>query len=262
MKTVTVKAQFSYPDGKPVKGVVVEVKLSHADVGADGVYQAVIARHFAGNDAGLVEMDLWPNELGSTSSRYKFKALSTVDGRALLSVEGAIPDSDCWLHEVVDLPDYPGRSYGELAIEAAIASVAPVLAARDQVKRLSAALPMREIELVPEALAVGRQVLANQDAMALAHEGAVRSEDNAHGYAQVSLVGAANSQRWSRLAANESKAALDYAADAAAAVDEVRNSALLPMMAMAGSMFVTQAMLLRQDQGCNDPCGYKRCGGC
>ncbi len=116
--TVAVTIQCNAPDGTPISGAIVSARLSGADI-YDGY---ILPEEVSGtaDENGLLVLDLWPNELGSTESYYKVAITNPDDGR-VVKVDATIPNSDCQLHLVANLPPYPGKEDGQLALDTYVA---------------------------------------------------------------------------------------------------------------------------------------------
>ena len=124
--TVNVTTHVDGPDGNPLVGANVFFKLNNAEVDAGLGY--IVANSVSGvtDASGDVVLAVWPNELGATASMYKV-TISHSSSRAVTSVLATIPNSACNLWDVANLPAYPGKSDGQLAVDAAAVSAAAAL---------------------------------------------------------------------------------------------------------------------------------------
>jgi hypothetical protein len=114
--------------GNPAAGARIVVKLDRTDVDTTSGYvfpEQIVATADADGTAVLA---LWPNELGATSSRYKVEITNPDTGK-IEHLTATIPNAACYLHQVANLPSYPGKSEGQLAIDGAVAAIAPAQAA-------------------------------------------------------------------------------------------------------------------------------------
>ena len=119
MTTVKVTVTLLEQDSSPIVGAMIKAKLQHTDI--DGGYIAGGAPQTFTSDAnGQAVMPLWPNALGATESRYHVTAHHPTTGRKILDVLATIPNNDCNLADVAELPPYPGKPEG--AIQAANAA--------------------------------------------------------------------------------------------------------------------------------------------
>ncbi len=248
MGLVKVTARFSYQHGWPAK-VRLSVKLTHPDVDSDGFY-APCEQIFESAANGHVVMDLWPNARGSTGSKYRFKVTDAEHGAKLLDIEGLVPDMDCYLSDIADMPLPASKPIGQLAVDSARLAAAEATSERDSITRLIDDFPVSEVRLVPEALDVGREVIRLSSVIqgqgekvegyhseVARQEGEIRRMlSDSHGYMERS-----------ESAADSVKGYIDQAK---AAVDGVRNAAIAPMVVMACSMMDVQALMLKNDNDC------------
>ncbi|BDQ35930.1 hypothetical protein SYK_02900 [Pseudodesulfovibrio nedwellii] len=105
--TVNVTVQVNDSAGDPVSDAHVVAKLKTAEK-----YNGfVIPTYVEGEtDAtGSVVLAMFPNELGTEGSEYRVKIISPITGKSLISYV-TIPNADCNLADVADLPPYDKRS--------------------------------------------------------------------------------------------------------------------------------------------------------
>jgi hypothetical protein len=97
--------------GDPCVGVTVRARLNRDDT-YQGSTVAATLNHSVTNSSGVVTFDLFPNHpqtgLGKTGSTYKFWA--SLGGGETFHATAQIPDADCNLTDVQDLPTVPGVS--------------------------------------------------------------------------------------------------------------------------------------------------------
>lgn len=127
---VNVAVTVADQNGDPVSDGRVTALLSHTDIDSGAGYIFPERVEGTTDENGQVTLGLWPNELGSTASVYQFM-IENPDTGMTQSVIATIPNSNCHLHLVADLPAYPGKTDGQLMIDEAIAAVAPAVAAKD-----------------------------------------------------------------------------------------------------------------------------------
>lgn len=128
--TVNVLVKAFDQQNNPVSGAAIVASLSHADI--DPTYGYVLPEDLTATTDinGQATFALWPNQLGSTASYYVFK-ITNPDTEKMVRIEATIPNANCELHLVANLPPYPGKLDGQLAIDAAVAAVIPAVAAKD-----------------------------------------------------------------------------------------------------------------------------------
>lgn len=149
-------------DGAPVLGAEVLAKLDRAEV-YNGYVVPASTVAFTNAD-GVCSLALWPNALGATESSYLIR-IQTPVGKTI-KLTATVPNvSTANLHEIANLPAYDGKSDGQLAIEAAIAAVAPAVAAKNE------AVAAADI-----AVAKSQEIIVSADAAANA---ALSAENNA-----------------------------------------------------------------------------------
>lgn len=248
MGLVKVTARFSYQHGWPAK-VRLSVKLTHPDVDSEGFY-APREQIFESAANGHVVMELWPNARGSTGSKYRFKVTEAEHGAKLLDVEGLVPDMDCHLSDIADIPLPPSKPVGQLAVDSARLAAAEATRARDAINQVVDDFPVDEVSLVPEALEVGREVIRlssviqrQGDSVADYHSQVERQASEVRGMLSTSQ----GYLKGSEAAADSVKG---YIGQAMGAVEGVRNAAIAPMVVMACSMMEVQAVMLKNDNDC------------
>lgn len=121
LPTVNVRCLVHDQSGAPVSGARVTAQLTALEVNAGYVTPAV-TRAFTDNN-GVATLPLWPNELGATATRYQFKIYNPVS-KQLVALYATVPNSDCDLHVIADLPPYAGKSESQVALDAALAAAA------------------------------------------------------------------------------------------------------------------------------------------
>lgn len=110
--------------GDPVTGAVISAKLNQFEVYEGYVVPQTIEATTDTN--GEATLNLWPNQLGSTSSMYEVK-ISSPNGKRL-RVNAIVPNvSNTELHLIAELPPYDGKTDGQLILDAAIAAGATAI---------------------------------------------------------------------------------------------------------------------------------------
>lgn len=112
--TVTVTIQCDTPDGNPIASASIKAQLNVVEIDEGYILTEVVEGTADAN--GTLEMDLWPNALGDTSSYYTFSIINPEDGD-VQKIEAVIPNYNCNLHDVATLPAYPGKPDGQNAVD-------------------------------------------------------------------------------------------------------------------------------------------------
>lgn len=127
LTTVNVTVVAYDQNGHTIPSARVTAKLSGPDVSSQGHILPEELKAVT-NANGVAVLALWPNELGSTQTYYDISITNPDTGKKQ-KLTATIPNAHCNLREVADLPPYDGKTDGQLAIDAAIAAVAPAQAA-------------------------------------------------------------------------------------------------------------------------------------
>jgi hypothetical protein len=116
MTTVTLRGFFRDQEAQPLVGAVVNIDLDRTDI--DQSYIAPSHYCIKTDEDGRFEVDLWPNALGVTESRYKIKVVDR-KGRTVLNTFFTLPDTvpEVDLKDVAIIPPFPGKSDFEVALE-------------------------------------------------------------------------------------------------------------------------------------------------
>lgn len=117
--TTPVYAIFLDSTNNPIVDALVTVQLNRTDI-EDGGIVVPAYQEFRTDATGRVDMNLWPNERGATSSAYVVRAWKK-DGTRILQVETVVPETalEQNLTDISTLPNYPGKGDGALAVESA-----------------------------------------------------------------------------------------------------------------------------------------------
>ena len=101
--TVPVTVRLFDQDGNPVAGATVTAKLTTTE--RYGGY--VVPKEYRGEtDAnGVAVVNVFPNELGTEGSEYRFKILDMATGKTV-SVYATVPNAPCELHQISELEPY------------------------------------------------------------------------------------------------------------------------------------------------------------
>lgn len=127
--TINVTIRAIDQNGQPLAHAPISARLTNLEVTQNLGYVVQESNAVIADANGVAVMALWPNALGSTESSYKF-TIRNPNNWQIETIIATLPNNDCELHNVADLPAYPGKTDGQLAIEEAIAAVAPALAAK------------------------------------------------------------------------------------------------------------------------------------
>ena len=108
--TVNVLISVNEQDGSPASGAQVIAKL----MTTERYNGFVVPDEYSGvtDDAGNCTVVLFPNELGTEGSEYKFKIIHR-NGKTI-NVFASIPNYDCSLHQVSELDRYELRGAGQI----------------------------------------------------------------------------------------------------------------------------------------------------
>jgi hypothetical protein len=145
--------------GNPVAAAKIVVKLDRTDVDTASGYvfpEQIVA---TADTDGTAVLALWPNELGATSSSYKVEITNPDTGK-IEHLTATIPNADCYLHQVANLPSYPGKSDGQLAVDAATSAIAPALAAKADAEAAAATATTKAGEASTAAASAAASVAA------------------------------------------------------------------------------------------------------
>jgi hypothetical protein len=114
-------------DGDPEIGASVKAKL----MTPERYNGYIVPEEYTGqtDETGCCTIALFPNELGTEGSEYRFKMMPR-NGKAI-TVYASIPNKNCFLEEICDLEPYPVRGAGAIITsEVLAASKAACAAAR------------------------------------------------------------------------------------------------------------------------------------
>lgn len=127
--TINVTIRAIDQNGQPLAYAPISARLTNLEVTENLGYVIQESNAVVADANGVAVMALWPNALGSTESSYKF-TIRNPNNWQTETIIATLPNNDCELHNVADLPAYPGKTDGQLAVEEAIAAVAPALEAK------------------------------------------------------------------------------------------------------------------------------------
>lgn len=125
--TVNVLVSVYEQDGSPAAGAQVIAKL----MTAERYNGFIVPDEYSGitDNNGNCTVSLFPNELGTEGSEYKFKIIHR-NGKTV-NLFATIPNADCNLHQVVELDRYELRSAGQIVTSEIIGYVNDAYIARD-----------------------------------------------------------------------------------------------------------------------------------
>jgi len=267
--TVNVTVNVFDQSGAPVAGELLTVTLDRPAPTAIG-YVTPRVQTFTADTNGIAIMPLWPNELGTIASSYRVKAKHPTTGKTLFDVTATVPNANSQLSLVANQPVYPGKSQGQLALDAAVAAVAPAVAS-------AAAAANSETNAATSATnAAASQTAAGTSATNAATSetnaagsatGAATSATNASGSATAAATSATNSAGSATAAAASQTAAATSAtnaatsasaastSEAAAAASEtntlaywnnINTQVAIPLTQMATALIATQTIVVQQ----------------
>lgn len=124
---VMVTVRLHDQDGDPEIGASVKAKL----MTPERYNGYIVPEEYTGqtDETGCCTIALFPNELGTEGSEYRFKMMPR-NGKAI-TVYASIPNKNCFLEEICDLEPYPVRGAGAIITsEVLAASKAACAAAR------------------------------------------------------------------------------------------------------------------------------------
>jgi hypothetical protein len=105
LPSCAVSCLFHSPDGEPKAGLQVEARLDRPDAAISAGF-VVPERVFAETDpAGCAVLRLWPNELGTLMSSYRFR-INDPRGGTSMTMTAVVPNTESAnLHEILtELP--------------------------------------------------------------------------------------------------------------------------------------------------------------
>ena len=175
--TVNVTAKFSDPEGRPLRGAIVSMRLTTTERYQGYVVPSEVRA--VTNVSGQAELSVWPNELGTERSEYlvtvTFPDNCMVPGGTPGKVSprsirayAVVPNADCLLHDIMELPPYELRGVGQI-ITSEVAAYADAASHHADEARSA----------VDEAKAVETRLLAAADAAEGAKDAAVQAQKSA-----------------------------------------------------------------------------------
>jgi hypothetical protein len=178
----------SDPDGLPISGAQISAKLSFADIdSADGYILPKTVSEIA-DSQGKAILHLWPNALGATESYYEIKITNPSTGKSV-KVQATVPNGNCTLQEIANLPPFPGKTDGQIAVDRAVqASIEAQEQAAQAAQSATAAADSAQFAAdtlattyaqVSTATSAAAIALASKDAAATSESNAATSEANA-----------------------------------------------------------------------------------
>ncbi|WP_302456772.1 pyocin knob domain-containing protein [Bilophila wadsworthia] len=216
--TVNVTVAVHGQDGTPVRDALVFARLTTVER-----YNGyVVAGEYEGrtDERGRAVVAVFPNELGSEGSEYRFKIVTSA-GRTF-SVYATVPNSDCNLHQICELEPSERRGAGQVVSTEMAGYVTQAETARDKsqeaANRAQAAAVQVDVS-AQTATAAASQALSNANAAKRAAEEATglvqRTETAVVGF-ESEVIGRveAETQRLGGLASTAVSTAKDQAVTA------------------------------------------------
>lgn len=155
--TVAVSVILYGQDGSPIQGVEIEAKLETLEK-FNGFVVPELVEAVAGAD-GVAVLNLFPNELGSESSEYRFR-ISYPSGRTD-TVYAVVPNVDCELHNITELDHFEYRSIGAVITK----QIADNVEAAQETKAIAEQSAATSVAARDETLQAKADVLAAQEAV-------------------------------------------------------------------------------------------------
>lgn len=257
--TVNVTCRIYDSADAPVQGASITAQLTGIEIYSGYVLPTVVEG--VTDATGSLVLALFPNQLGATQSSYIVN-ISYPSFSQTLTV--TVPNADCFLHQVANLPPYIGKTDGQLAIDAAVAAVAPAQAAASAASTSATAAASSASAAAGSATTASNAAAtataqaatattkaseaatsatssANSAAAALASaNAAATSETNAAGSATTATAQAATATTQATNASNSAGAAATSATEAAASASTYASNALQ----IATAMIQTQTMFV------------------
>lgn len=220
--TVNVLVTVHEQDGSPAVGAQVIAKL----MTTERYNGFVVPDEYSGvtNSDGNCTIALFPNELGTEGSEYKFKIIHR-NGKTI-NVFASIPNYDCSLHQVSELDRYELRGAGNIIVSEVLGYANDAIMARDNAR--AAELSAVNYSLVAQGHKVDAEVAANTATTKAseANTSAVNAQAS-EAAAAASQTGAATSAANANTAKVAAEAARDLAnshkADAQTARDKAQS---------------------------------------
>lgn len=157
--TVAVSIILHEQDGSPIEGAEIEAKLETLEK-YQGFVVPDLVEGIVTDATGTAVLNLFPNELGSESSEYRFK-ISHPSGRTD-TIYAVVPNFDCELHNITELDHFEYRSIGAVITKQIADDVADAKITK-AVAEESAAI---SVEARDETLLARTDVLAAQQVVA------------------------------------------------------------------------------------------------
>lgn len=234
---VKVTARFSDPEGRPLRGAIVSMRLTTTERYQGYVVPSEVR---AVTDAGgCAVLEVWPNELGTERSEYlvtvtfpeNCMAPGGTPGRVSprsIRAYAVVPNADCLLHDIMELPPYEQRGAGQI-IPSEVAAYADAASHHADEARSA----------VDEAKAVETRLLAAADSAEAAKNAAVQAERSAESAAEqaartVDGFEAEVCAERDRLVKEIGDAAIQRKAEALACISQAESSSLEAIELRAG----------------------------
>ena len=198
LPTVNVIARIRDQQGKPIQHAVVTMKLTTVERHAG----YVVPREVRGETDinGKAVLSVWPNALGSESSEYSVTirypdsaSVSSCDvrhrdsGRTIKALV-TVPNTDCDLHDIMELPIYEPRGSGQVITEEVAGYASQAASAKDAAQSVLQASKAVETRIDATAIAVAASELAASEYAANAEASA--DEANAAATKATAVAGA------------------------------------------------------------------------
>lgn len=210
--TVQVTCVAYDQNGNPVAGGTFRFKLDRTEIYNGFVVPEVVEG--TANAQGVCVVNLWPNALGTNSSQYRVQAYNPDTGAKYLDAFAVIPDSNCYLQDVIQIPPFPPIDQSQQALIAAQAAASAAAAEAD----LAAAD-------ADAAAASAASAAASASAAATSVTAAANSATSASGSASTATTAAQSAQTSAGTATTKASEASTSAVNAAASATSAATSA-------------------------------------
>ncbi|MCT4627939.1 hypothetical protein [Halodesulfovibrio sp.] len=179
--TVAVTALIYDQDGQPVEGAEIEARLESLER-----YKGLVVPNMLEvvTDAeGVAVMNLFPNELGTEGSEYRFRVIHP-DGRTD-TLYGVVPNLDCELHKILEIDRYELRSAGETLSKLMLDRMQTALEARNAAQASQEASKASEVLCLD---AKAKCVAARDATFAVRDEATLAAQEAKHAEKKVKLA--------------------------------------------------------------------------
>jgi len=209
--TVQVTCVAYDQNGNPVAGGTFRFKLDRTEIYNGFVVPEVVEG--TANAQGVCVVNLWPNALGTNSSQYRVQAYNPDTGAKYLDAFAVIPNSNCYLQDVIQIPPYPPIDQSQQAMIAAQAAASAAAAEADLAAADADAAALSAAAAAASATAAANSATA-----------AANSATSASGSASTATTAAQSAQTSAGTATTKASEASTSATNAAASASSASTS--------------------------------------